>query len=307
MKARRIAVVLNPVAGGGKGNKAWKVLRPGLEAVFQSIDCRMSNRTEDVRASTRALLDSKPDALLVIGGDGTLSQAINGFIHNDQPLQKHTQLAYFNAGCGGDFARLFPDQPITRFLSRLANKRSHSCNIGKISWHDGQHHYFINIASCGLSAYIAQKTAQSRWLKKLGGRFNYLGHSVLGLLHYRAKEVRISIDNDTPFNASLLLLAACNGQYFGGKMHVAPTADCADGLMDIVLFSHMCRLEALMKFPLIYWGKHIHDAKVYFRQASHIRIEPLSDALIDVEADGETLMPLPAEICLLAKPLEVIV
>ena len=307
MKAKRIAVVLNPVAGGGKGSKVWMILRPGLEALFQSIECRMSNRTEDVRVATRTLLEAKPDVLLVIGGDGTLNQAVNGFMHKDRPLQKNAQLAYFNAGCGGDFARLFPPQAITDFLSRMANKVTQKSNIGKIAWDNGHYHYFINIASCGLSAYISQRTAQSRWLKKLGGRLNYLGQSVLGLLHYRAKKVRISIDNETAFDTPMLLLAACNGQYFGGKMHVAPSADCADGLLDIVLFSNMGRFEALWKFPKIYWGKHIQDMKVYFRQAKHIRIEPLEEDCVDVEADGEYLMPLPAEIFLLEKPLEVIV
>ncbi len=303
----KIAVVINPIAGGGRGKKVWREIYPGLKAVFDNVVYGMSNRVDDLSSITEGLLESKPDYLLVIGGDGTLNHALNGFIVKDKLRSPKTKMAYYNAGCGGDFSRQFPQQNVTEFLNRLTHKQTIQSNIGKITYANQSTRYFINIASCGLSGHVVLTTAKSKWMKKLGGSINYLVHSLTGLISYKKSNVRIQIDENPSFECSLLMMAVCNGQFFGGRMHVAPLAKIDDGLLDVVLFRDFTKFDALFKFHKIYSASHLLDKNVHYVQAKKISIEPIKKDIIEMEADGEYAGRLPVTFELLSEPLSIII
>lgn len=303
----KIAVVINPIAGGGRGKKVWKVLKPGLHAIFDHIVYRMSNRVNDLEVIVTGLLAENPDRLLIIGGDGTLNHVLNGLIEQDKLKNPQTRVAFFNAGCGGDFTRQFPKQKITEFLDRLSHNQFINCNIGKITLSNQVSRYFINIASCGLSGKVVLAVSKSKWLKKLGGTINYLLHSLAGLITYRRTKVRIQIDDALPFENSMLLMAVCSGQYFGGGMHVAPMAKIDDGLFDVVFFSNFTKWNALFKLHKIYSGSHLLDSNVHYIQAKKIKVEPLEETSIEIEADGERIGQLPAKFELIEETISLIV
>ncbi len=303
----RIAVVINPVAGGGKAKKTWQVMNPGLHALFDHVDCRMSNNMDDVTLLTRTLLEEKPDYLLVIGGDGTLNNAINGAIDEDKLRSPETLIAYYNAGSGGDYIRQFPKQQMMEFFQRLKQGQTIQTNVGKLVFPDDSVRYFINIASCGMSGYIAKLTQHSKWLKKFGGTINYFLHAFIGLFKYKNTRVRIYIDDHKPQDSNLLLMAVCNGQYFGGRMHVAPMAEINDGLLDVIIFQDFTKFSAILSLPKIYSGKHILDRHIHYIQAKKIRIEVLDSAKVAVEADGECVGHLPVSFELLKQSLSLIV
>ncbi|QDP72229.1 diacylglycerol kinase family lipid kinase [Legionella israelensis] len=304
--SRKIAVVINPIAGKGKGRKIWQAMSAGLHALFDNVDYRMSNHVDDIKLLTQSLLEEKPDYLLVIGGDGTLSSALNGLISTDKWRVSKTLLAYFNAGSGGDYARQFPIQRVTEFLDRLKHHQQINTNVGKIVFANESVHYFINVASCGFSAYVAQLTQKSTWLKKLGGRVNYFLHALMGLMKYSQTRVRVSIDNYFSREFNLLLMAVCNGQYFGGQMHVAPMAKVDDALLDVAIFHDFNKSSAVLKLRKIYSGKHILEPNVHYLQAKKVRIESLDSKPLFVEADGELVGQTPVSFELLNHPVGII-
>jgi len=302
-----IAVVINPIAGGGQGRKVWHVLKPGLSAIFDRIVYRISNRVGDLNTITQDLLAEKPDLLLIVGGDGTLNHVLNGMMCEDKLIRPKTKIAYFSTGTGGDFIRQFPQQKITEFLDRLSHNRFIISNVGKVDRLDKLPYYFINIASCGLSGQVVKATEKSKFLKKLGGTLNYLLHSLSELLKYRKSTVRIQIDDAPAFECSLLMMAICNGQYFGGRMHVAPMAKIDDGLLDMVLFRDFSKLNALFKLRKIYSGSHLSEKNVHYVQGKKVKIESFVKRSILIEADGESIGRLPATFSILENILRIIV
>ncbi|MDI9818076.1 MULTISPECIES: diacylglycerol kinase family protein [unclassified Legionella] len=302
----KIAVVINPVSGGGRGKKAWNVIMPGLHALFDEISYRMSNQVDNIDRLTADLIKEDPDYCLIIGGDGTLSHAVNGLFHEDKLINPRTRYAYFNSGCGGDFARQFPRQKVTEFLDRLVHRQAIETNVGKISFPHQQPRYFINIASCGLSAHVVAKSINSRWLKKLGGSVNYFVNALLGLMTYHKAVVQLQFDENPPIDTNMFLMAVCNGQYFGGRMHVAPMANLHDDLLDVVIFHNFSRLAAVFKFIKIYFGKHLLEKQVQYIQAKKVRIEA-QETRLAIEADGELAGYLPACFELINEKLELIV
>ncbi|KTD16588.1 diacylglycerol/lipid kinase family protein [Legionella jordanis] len=302
-----IAVIINPISGGGRGKKIWNILLPGLRALFERIDYRMCNKVDDMVQLTRILLQNNPDYFLIIGGDGSLSQAVNGLYSQDQLLSPKTTYAYFNSGCGGDFASQFPPQKVTEFLDRLVHKKTVETNIGKITFSNKRIRYFINIASCGLSAHVVEQSSHSKWLKKLGGPINYFVNALLGLLTYKLTPVKIQLDDNEPFESNIFLIAICNGQYFGGGMHVSPTAKFNDDLLDVVIFQNFTRLSAMIKLRKVYSGRHLLEKKVHYVQAKKIKVTAMNNFNLAVEADGELIGRLTASFALLPEKLKLVV
>ncbi|KTD47106.1 transcriptional regulator [Legionella rubrilucens] len=302
---KHIAVIINPIAGNGAGKKIWQALEPGLKALFEKITHRMSNLSDDISGLTRDLLSERPDYLVIIGGDGTLSQAINGIIAEDQLLYPELKTAYFNCGCGGDFGRQFPPQHITEFLEHLVHNQAINTNVGKITFND-KIRYFINIASCGVSAEVVVSASKTPWLKRVGGGIYYFIHGFKTLLSLKPVDVRIEYDDHPAEEARMSMIALCNGQFFGGRMHVAPMARLDDDLLDVVMFLDATPLRALLKFRKIYSGSHLREPKVHYRQAKTVLIETLGKP-VPVEADGEVLGYLPARFELIPMQLQLII
>lgn len=296
---KRIAVVLNPISGAGRGKRVWRQMEVTLKALFDEITLRITTNSQDIQVFTRELLLLKPDALLIIGGDGTLSHALNGMLENDQLLAPTTTLAYFNAGCGGDFARQFPKQEQRSFLSRLARQETRTIDVAKMHFpRENRDSYFLNIASVGVSNLVALYGQRRPWLKKLGGFLHYFIQGFLSLMHYQAVDVRLLCDGLPVIQSKPLLVSVCNGRFFGGRMHVAPMARVDDGLLDVVVIEDWPRWLRPFKMMSLYFGRHIYKAKVHYTEAKQVWLESNADHVM-LEADGDLVGELPVQIRIL--------
>lgn len=301
-----VQVLINPVAGGARGDKLWRQLKPQLEHAFDDINVYFTQVDKSISQAAAKLVASQPQYFIIIGGDGTIHQVINGLMKSEKPLLSNTQLAFLNAGCGGDFMRQFPRQSIAEFIRRVKAGTSINFDLGKISMADSTR-YFMNIASCGFSGYVAKKSYNSRVFKRFGGTVNYLTHTLLGLFQYKSQEVAIVIDDNKKVDYRLLLATVCNGQYFGGGMKISPQSDCRDGKLNLVLFKNLNRLTALSKLPLVYLGTHLKSRYVEQHWVEKVTLLPLTDQPVLIEADGECLGQLPATISVLKNKISIIV
>lgn len=345
---RTIAAIINPASGAGQGLRVWKQLQPRLKTLCERLIYRFSSPGEDMSMLTRALLEDQPDCLVVVGGDGSLSQAVNALFADNKLQSEDLKVAYYNAGTGGDFARQFSMQKIDDFLDNVIHNRTVLCDVGKITFHvvaAQQSHdavplseednikamrarleekkiavetgglsldheisprYFINIASCGLSAHIAYRVSKSGVWKKIAGRFFYLWHSIVGLMQYRVTPMLIVPGGGEVKKRDVLLTAVCNGRFFGRNMNIAPHAHLDDGLLDIVTFGRMNRLLSIFKLRTLYKGTHLKDKHVHYQQVKLLTMNTLGND-IWVEADGDVVGQLPASFEILSGAFKVIV
>jgi diacylglycerol kinase (ATP) len=89
-----------------------------------------------------------------------------------------------------------------------------------------------------------------------------------------------------------MLIAAGNGNSYGGGMLVCPDADLTDGLLDLMILNPVSKREFVRIFPSVYEGKHIEHPQVEILRAKEITIE----AAAICYADGERIGPMPAHI-----------
>src|SRR6266702_3870040 len=100
-----ILFVVNPSSGAGKAGREWAAAETWLPGSGLPNEVAFTPRPlEATEIAQRAVLESRP-LVVAVGGDGTLSEVVNGFLRNGAPIPTSSKLAMVPLGTGGDFRR----------------------------------------------------------------------------------------------------------------------------------------------------------------------------------------------------------
>ena len=298
-------VIVNPIAGFGKGLKKWKALKPLLEKEFNVVSVVTEYDRHAIELARKAIEDGYRQ-IIAIGGDGTLHQVINGLMTQQKIPTHEVVVAFISCGTGNDWVRSFLFPTKNEALVALIKQRK-TClqDIGRVThyWQgEPTTEYFNNIAGVGFDAYVIQQTKN-----KIGGQFAYLLGMVRCLFKYRCIQLKLKINGQQHASMSYLTLAAIN-QFAGGGMKLAPQAINNDGLFDVILVRAMSRWEVLKYMPKLFDGSYIHLPQVSVFRASSFEVEILTDhSNTFCEADGELIGHGPFSFTVIPKGLQIIV
>ncbi len=291
-----IFAVVNPVARGGAGLRAWKQVLPLLEAAGVRVVETFARAPRDAwRLAERAATEGH-EIVASVGGDGTLHEVLNGLLGVRAPSTP--ALAVFPMGTANIFAHALglPKDPRAAARVVLEGTRRR-LDVGQAN-----DRFFATVAGVGFDAEIARRAA--RWPAWINGKARHAAAGVLTLAVYRSTEVRLHV-NGVLRTTPLFLLAAANTAWYGGGIHIAPEARPDDGLLSVVIFRALGRLEALTLLRRSFSGRHLGHAKVDQTAAREVRVE--SDTPLPVQADGEEIGVTPVTLRCLPGALEVFV
>ena len=307
----RYRFIVNPASRGGALRKEWPSIEETLRRELGTFEKEFTTeKGSAIRLTQDALLDGV-DVVVAVGGDGTINEVVNGFFKEQKPLAVKQSLGFLPFGTGGDFKRtLGLDSDIQRSARVLKGAKTRTCDVGKIGYTDfdggESSRYFLNIASFGLSGLVDQIANDSS--KRWGGKASFFMASAKASLQYSNQRVQLIFDKDVSSTAEMTIqtVAVCNGQFFGGGMHVAPKAQIDDGRFDVTAIGDLSKLEVLKLGTKIYKGNHLSMTKVTSKQCSELEALPLTgkDVLIDV--DGEALGKLPATFSIKKDAIDII-
>lgn len=284
----RIVVAINPAAAFG----AQRGVGPHVVATLRARGHEVTSLSESshgalVAVTDRAMAD-RPDALVVVGGDGMVNLGVNLVARRDIPL------GIVPSGTGNDMARGLgipigdTDAAVDRLLAGLATS-PRAIDAGLITRSDGTTSWFACVLSGGFDAAVNERANAMRRPK---GRSRYTIALLRELVALKPIQYTLELDGVDEERAAILV-AIGNNVSFGGGMRVAPDASLDDGLFDVVTLDPVNRRQLLRIFPLVFTGQHVHDARVTVRRASRVR---LSARRVVAYADGERIGPLPLEI-----------
>jgi len=283
--ARHAVVVLNPAAGRGTGARRREDLEALLAAEAATRRCPFAWRILETRAPgdaarlARAAAADGADLLVAAGGDGTLSEVVNGIAGSG------VRLGIVPLGTGNDFAReLGVHASLGRSVHTLIHGVPRRVDLGRAG-----DRWFINVAGCGFDAAVAARV--NRGFRRLRGTTAYLAAVCLELCRLRPTGIAVAVDDRT-IEMRGLLCAMANSPSYGGGMRIAPDARIDDGLLDVFLLAEAGRLEFLRAFPRVFRGAHVNHPKVTLLRARRVAVETASPlpVLIDGEVWGTTPM-----------------
>ncbi len=297
--AERFLLIANPKAGAGRAGRNLGALQTALSNAGATFDVQTTSSRGEATTLVRKALADGVRGVGVVGGDGTLNEAINGFFdERGAALPTSAWFAPFPAGTGGDFCRsLRIPTKIEAMVAHITRANARPIDLGwaEYTLENGEKEgrAFLNIASFGLSAVVDR--AIERLPKQIGGRATYFVGALLGMTRYKPAPIAVSVDGEIERETEALTFAIANAEFFGGGMHIAPGALIDDGLLDIVGLEHVSKLRSIAMSSAIYSGRILSEPGITHRRARRFAARTLDPAVrIHVEMDGEAPGQLPA-------------
>lgn len=302
----RTLVIANPRSRNRATARRLKSLEAKLRSALGPLDIECTRAPRDAERIAREGVRSGIERIIVVGGDGTLSEVVTGLL--SAQLGDYAAIGLLPLGTASDFARgLGQPSGVDAAIERLAAGKISRVDAGRVTYRTDERQevtgYFANIASFGLSGVVDELVNRST--KALGGRISYMIGTVRGVARHRSDPVSIFVDGALVFDGPLSVAAVANGPYFGGGMRVAPNARIDDGVFDWVIVPGMSRLSLLGKFPLLYSGTHIRDPQILQGRGRVIEARGVAGP-IRLDVDGESLGVLPARFELLPDAITLI-
>lgn len=282
------AVIVNPRSNLGKTGARLAQLRAQLEAALGPHELLLTRAAGHASELAAAAIARGALHLVACGGDGTMSEVLDGLMNSGQAAE--VALSLVPLGTGSDFARSLGDQREMHGERQL--------DVARVHYRDAAGkecaRHMLNVASVGMSAEsVRWIQAQARRGRRT--RFSYLFSALAGLKRYKVSDVEISIDGAIVHQGPLCFCAIANGRYFGAGMPVAPHARIDDRLLDVTAVAKLSLWETLPFFARLLRGTHVGHRRTQVGRGAEISL--LGAAPVWLEIDGEPVGTLPARVC----------
>jgi len=273
----RIALIVNPAAGRGSGGRIAGEVLALLRKADAKCEARLSRAPGEISSLVAEALRSGADCVAVAGGDGTIHEAVNGYVGI---AGEHQALGVIPAGTGNDFAKMLGLANDWRLAcERIANGGRRRVDAGRCNGR-----VFANGIGAGFDAQVALEANGIEWLR--GNAVYGLAVARTLLLRYATPNARIVHDGGA-IEQPITMLAAANGTTYGGAFRLAPAADIADGLLDLMVAERLSRAGILGFLPHVLRGTHVGRRGVTMVRTRRVVVE--TDEPLAVHADGEII------------------
>ncbi|MGA8490015.1 MAG: diacylglycerol kinase family protein [Terriglobales bacterium] len=291
---RKAMLLYNPLSGRSLEHRladvetALSVLRSaGVEA-----SAAPTRAASDATEQTKQAIAEGCDAVFACGGDGTVHDVLQGLVGTNVSL---AIIPLGTANCLAHDLRL-PLSPARAAEVSLAGKPRRIA-IGRIEYQgfNGKPatRYFSFIVGIGVDAHLFYKL--DPLIKRRFGMIAYCAKATRLWLTHKMKNFAVGIAGEEHVEVSQLL-AVRIGNFGGVLRELAPGASLDRDDLRFVLFRTSSRLAYLRYILRGLFGTNWRVAGIELVFGTNLICRDLSDSRTLVEADGELLGTLPAEI-----------
>ena len=301
-------VVVNPVSGGGKGledfPKISHLLREnGIEHDPAFTEHRYHATELMVEAINRGYRK-----IVVVGGDGTLNEVVNGLFIQRQCAPKEILLSVIAVGTGNDWVRTFgTPRNYTAAIRAIVEGYSFLQDVCKVTYtesHYEQSRYMVNVAGLGFDAYVIQIFNHLK-LKGYKGKWLYLYSLIRGFFSAKPAGATIEVDGKVIYNKLLFSLAVGICRYNGGGIQQLPRAVANDGLLDLTIIRPVHWWHVVFRARRLFNGEIYSIGHVQYAQGRSVKIT--SAPSMPLETDGELQGRTPVTISVVPQAIKIVV
>lgn len=272
--------IVNRTANRGRAGKSLPALEEKLRAGGVPHQMHFTESPGDATRIAGRLPDGA--SVIVVGGDGTINEVVNGLYGRD------CMLSIIPAGSGNDFVKMFDmDIPRDRSIGYATGSKIRQIDIGhiQIKRKNGVEvqRYFVNAVGIGLDALVSHINSQFNLLK---GFPAYVVAALKAIVVYKPQNAVMRLQGQV-WEGRPLLLAVGNGSTVGGGFKLTPNAQLDDGMLDICWAERMSLWRIARILPTVLSGRHLKFPEVRSSRASELIFQ--SDAGVPVHIDGEMM------------------
>lgn len=284
--------IINPIAGGKKGKKMQKnlaIIKEHLEKRKVEYKIHLSHEYRGARELTKTLIDQGATDVIIVGGDGTLHEAINGFHSFDR-----VNLGIIPCGTGNDFASALGISlnPI-KALDLIIDGTPKYTDYMQMPTVRG-----LNIIGMGIDVDVLKRYNK---LKKKN-KFGYTMSLVKTLFNFDYVQFDATLNDQTTSYKSFIACIA-NGHRYGGGIPICPIADATDGELDFLAVRSMKKIKIINAFLKLKAGKVLTLKQAEHSKTKKVKIETPMPYTVNV--DGELYENIPFEVEIVSNTLKV--
>jgi len=287
----RALVIVNPIAGRGRAERAARELKAALEREGVAVELCATAQKGDARArATR--IGPELERLVVVGGDGTVREALEGLTRHDLPI---LILPMGTANVMGRDLGLPRDA--AGALAVLRGGRRQRLDVARVN---GASLSFL-VSGVGFDAFVVRELERVRrgpithasWVRAAASAF----------VHYREPQLTVELDG-RPVEGRFGFVLFSNVIHYGGMRVLARDRQLDDGLFEAYLFRGCGRL-GLVRHGLRALLQGFPSSRCKRHRARRIRVS--SETPVPYQVDGDLAGETPLEIELLAQPFTLLV
>ena len=270
---RKIVFVFNPISG----NRRLIPVLPIIERFinrdlydFSIITTKHKGHATEIAQEYSA---KKYDAVIAVGGDGTVNEIGRGLIGTN------TALGIIPCGSGNGLARHLgiPMDPY-KAVKWLDKSIFTDIDYGTINGNP-----FFCTCGVGFDAKVSDTFSKSG----TRGVLTYMESILKEIATYKDKLYKLNFD-DSSETFECFIVTCANADQWGNNAYIAPTASLQDGLMDVVVIHPFTPLDApLLAFQL--FNRQLdRNEKVTIRKCQRLTITREEDG--PAHFDGDPIM-----------------
>ena len=270
-----IDVIYNPVAGPKVVNRIDQV-RAYLSARGLPFRIRETTAPGDAVVMARVSALEGADAVVAVGGDGTMSEIADGLGGSA------TRLAFVPHGTGNVFAREFSlPESVEECLDLLSIGKTISVRMAMAN-----DRRFVLLASAGFDAEVVERMSSRQ--KNLLGIAAYV---LSGARHLLRSQPTLWIEFPDRMRVEAQAVFVVRGKKYGGNVTIAPDGDISGETFQVIALLRK-RRWSIAKFAFdVLRGKHAASRHVLVRESPSLFVRCAIPSACQV--DGEYLGPLP--------------
>lgn len=281
----KTAILANPASQLGAGAAAaqqvetYLLEHDGACSSLQALRTERPGHAEELAAGLSGF-----DTVVVIGGDGTVHEVVNGLMR--LPREKRPALALVPVGSGNDYARtLHMSRATDEAYGQLMRAVKVSAELGCCNGR-----YFAETLSFGLDAAIALDTVERRKRTGTTGLRLYAASCLDQLLHNKVPyDYRLNVDGGPCEEGRMYLFAVQVGPSYGSGFVISPQARIDDGMLDLcIAHPPLSTAKAAWIFLRAKNGHHEHFRQIDVRQCVSLTLE--FGRALPVQIDGERIV-----------------
>ena len=280
------AIIINPKSGKKNFRQQRKYLFLTLKHAGIQFDYRITRFAGHAIKIARLFAEKKFQNFMVVGGDGTMSEVINGIFSANIEFTHSLKIALIPRGTGNDWGRFWGlSRDYNHSIEVFLLGKTQFIDIGKVEYElegEKQTRFFINSVGLGLDATVVNITHR---LKKYVGSHSFLYTVALlcAVFTYRAHKILIRSKTNN-LDENMFTMSIANGSYSGGGMKQTPKALPYDGLLDVMMAKKPGFFDIIGGLLRLFNGKLLEHPVIISFQTQSLLIDCHKNALM--EADG---------------------
>ena len=270
---KRILIAYNPVSGRGRASQFATAI--AAELVQHPCDVEMCP-TQSTEPSKwfLPLLQSKPDTVIAVGGDGTLRQIASMLVETSIPV--------YHAASGTEnlFAKSLSlsTDPET-IAATIMNER-----VKKIDTAIANDSFMLLMGSVGFDADVVARLAESRGTSIT--HFSYAVPILKTFLYFSPPTISIDVDGTTAFKNQRGFAVVANSRAYARGLNPAKDAIIDDGLLDVVFLPIRTRLQFLKWIGLMKKGTHLHHQDAVQLRGESVTVSTSVPEFVQLDGDS---------------------